>query len=92
MGVTCCRVGGLRSLDAFLGTNTTPFLAAFITHIIYGIACSDHPQNLINCYLYYCLAILKISSKSVKNFLSNIANRQINKQTNKMKTLPPWRR
>jgi len=32
--------------------------------------------------LYHCRAILKISSKSVKNFLSNVANRQTNKHTN----------
>ena len=29
----------------------------------------DHPKFLINCFLYYCRAILKISSKSTHNLL-----------------------
>ena len=29
------------------------------------------PNNLINCSLYHCRAILKISSKSAHNLLSN---------------------
>ena len=62
-------------------TNTTPFLVMFITP--YGTASSDHLQNLTNCSLYHCRAILKILSKSVKNFLRNVANRQTSKQTNK---------
>ena len=32
--------------------------------------------------MYYCRAILKISPKSVKKFLSNVANRQTNTETN----------
>ena len=40
----------------------------------------DHPQNLTSCSLHHYRAILKISSKSVKNFLSNVANRQTHKQ------------
>jgi len=43
---------------------------------------SGSPHNLMNCSLYHCRAILKISSKSVNNCLSNVANRQIDKQTN----------
>ena len=31
----------------------------------------DHPKNLINCSLYDCRAILKISSKSAYSLLSN---------------------
>jgi len=87
MGVISCLGGGLCFLDVFLVTNATPYLVMFITP--YGIASSDHLQNLISCSLYHCRAILKISSKSIKNFLSNVANSQINKQTNKMKMLPP---
>ena len=53
----------------------------------------DHLQNLNSCSLYHCRAILKISSKSVNSFLSNVANRetdrQTNKQANKVKTLSP---
>ena len=32
---------------------------------------SDHLQNLINCSLYHCKAILNISSKSALSLLSN---------------------
>ena len=55
----------------------------------------DHPQNLISSSLYYFQYFLKISSKSVYNFLSYVANKQTHKQTNKQtpaKTLAPWRR
>ena len=31
----------------------------------------DHPQSLLNCFIYHCSAILKISSKSAHNLLSN---------------------
>ena len=42
---------------------------------------SGSSHNLMNCSLYHCRAILKISSKSVNNCLSNVANRQTNKPT-----------
>ena len=32
----------------------------------------DHCQNLINWFLCHCRVILKISSKSINNFLSNV--------------------
>ena len=32
---------------------------------------SNHINNLINCSFYHCRAILKISSKSTRNLLSN---------------------
>ena len=31
----------------------------------------DHLKSLINCYLYHCRGILKMSSKSAYNILSN---------------------
>ena len=31
----------------------------------------DHSKNLINCSLYHCRAILKISSNAIYNLLSN---------------------
>ena len=31
----------------------------------------NHPQNVINCPLYHCRAILKFSFKSVHNLLRN---------------------
>jgi len=46
----------------------------------------EQSRNLTRCFLYHCRSILKISSKSVKNFLSNVANRQ-----RKAKTLRPSR-
>ena len=33
--------------------------------------CLDHPKNLTSCSLYNCRAILKMSSKSCHNLLSN---------------------
>ena len=41
----------------------------------------DHSQNLIICFLSQSGHFLKNSSKSVHNFLSNVANRETNKQT-----------
>ena len=38
--------------------------------------------NLINCSLYECWPILKISWRSVHNFLSYLANKQTDKQAN----------
>jgi len=43
----------------------------------------DHPQNLITCTLCHARHSLKISEKSVHNFLSYLANTQTNKQTNR---------
>ena len=31
----------------------------------------DHPQNLLNCPLYHCTAILRISLKSTQHLLGN---------------------
>ena len=41
----------------------------------------DHPHNLINCSSYHCRAVPNISSKSVNKCLSNITNRQTDRQT-----------
>ena len=41
-----------------------------------------HHQNLISSLLYYPGPLLKISSQSVHNFLSNVLHRQTNRQTN----------
>ena len=44
----------------------------------------DHPQNLISSSSSdFQHIFLKISSKSVHNFLTYVANKQTNKQTNK---------
>ena len=43
---------------------------------------TDCYKNLMACYLYHPQSFLKISLKSVHNFLSNPANRQT-KQTNR---------
>jgi len=53
----------------------------------------DHPQNLITCSLCHARHTLKISERSIHNFLSYLANthRQTDKQS-LAKTLPPWRR
>ena len=44
---------------------------------------SDHPQNLITGSLCHARYALKISERSVHNFLSYLADTQTNKQTNK---------
>ena len=43
------------------------------------------------CSLVHCQPSLKISCKSVQQFLHKVANRQTNRQTT-MITYPPWRR
>lgn len=43
----------------------------------------DHHQNLIDCSLTHFQHTLKISCKSVHNFLSYLGYRQTDKQTNK---------
>ena len=40
------------------------------------------PPNSISSLLYYSEPLHKISSKSVHNFLSNVVNKQTDKQTN----------
>ena len=55
----------------------------------------DHPQNWITGSFCHSRHTLKISKRSVHNFLSYLANTQADRQTNKQslaKTLPPWRR
>ena len=42
----------------------------------------DHHQSLINSSLYYLWPLRKISSQSVHNFLSNVIQRQTDRQTN----------
>ena len=44
---------------------------------------SGSAHNLVNCSLCYYGAILKISSKSVYNFSSNVDNRQTNQNGQK---------
>ena len=41
----------------------------------------DHPQNLITCRLCHARHTVKISERSVHNFLSYLADTQTNKQT-----------
>jgi len=43
----------------------------------------DHPQNLITGSLCHARHTLKISERSIHNFLSYLADSQTNKQTNK---------
>ena len=55
----------------------------------------DHPQNLTTCRVCHARRSVKISERSVHNFLSYLAHTQTDKQTIKQsltKTLPPWRR
>ena len=41
----------------------------------------DHPCSLIICSMHHCCTVLKISSKSICNFLCKIAIKQTDKQT-----------
>jgi len=65
----------------------------------------DHPQKWTTCSCCHARHIRKISERSVHNFLSYLANRQTNRQTDKnqqkhyllgggkyqkLKTFPPW--
>jgi len=43
----------------------------------------DHPQNSITCSLYHARHTLKISERSLHNFLSYLCDTQTDKQTNK---------
>ena len=44
---------------------------------------TDRYQNLMACYLYHPQSFLKISSKSIHKFSSNLANRQTDRQAHK---------
>jgi len=44
----------------------------------------DHPQNLTTCSLCHAQHTLKISERSVYNFLSHLVHTHTDKQTNKV--------
>ena len=49
-----------------------------------GLGCDlDRYQNLLTCFFYHPGPLYKISSQSVHDCLSNVANRQSDKLTNK---------
>ena len=56
-------------------------LWCFFAHLLIS-EYPDHHQNLISSSLYYPGSLHKISSQSVHNFLSNVVNRQTDKQIN----------
>ena len=58
--------------------------ATTITVFFCSLQYPDHHQNLISPSLYYSGPVRKISSQSVRNFLSNVVHRQTNKQTDKL--------
>ena len=57
-------------------------ITVFFAHILI-LQNTDHHQNLISSSLYYSGPVHKISSQSVRNFLSNVVHRQTDKQTNR---------
>ena len=90
--------GGLHSPDDFrnlTGTSLSQnlFLTKFFMKIQSvviillvvdgGLRSVDNFQNLVDCSLYCPRHFQKISSKYIHNFLSNLPNRKIDKQTNK---------
>ena len=58
-----------------------PLLWCLFAHLLI-LQYPDHHQNLISSSLYYSGPLHKISSQSVRNFLSNVVHRQTDKLTN----------
>ena len=77
-----------KVLDHYLhhDLGMLPLLRCFFAHLLI-LQYPDHHQNLISSYLYYSGPVHKISSQSVHNFLSNVAHRQTNRQTNTTKNI-----
>jgi len=83
---------GIQIVRAMRPNNNPEALGQSIPppgHVLYGIAIRilirdpDRHQNLIICSLAHCRLSLTISGKSVREFLSKVANRQqTDKQTN----------
>ena len=73
-----------KVLDHYLhhDLGVLPLLHCFFAHLLI-LQYPDHHQNLISSSLYYSGPVLKISSQSVDNFLSNVVHRQTNKQTDR---------
>ena len=58
-----------------------PLLRCLFAHLLI-LQYPDHHQNLISSSLYYSGPVHKISSQSVHNFLTNVVQRQTDRQTN----------
>ena len=59
-----------------------PLLRCFFAHLLI-LQYPDYHQNLISSSLYYSGPVHKISSQSVRNFLSNVVHRQTDRQTDR---------
>ena len=77
-----------KVLDHYLhhDLGMLPLLWCFFAHLLI-LQYPDHHQNLISSSLYYSGPVHKISSQSVHNFLSNVVQRQTNRQTNATKNI-----
>ena len=73
-----------KVLDHYLhhDLGMLPLLRCFFAHLLI-LQYPDHHQNLISSYLYYSGPVHKISSQSVRNFLSNVVHRQTDRQTDR---------
>ena len=88
--VQCKNVGPWRRKANPKGFGSLPVLRSgyataitvFFAHLLI-LEYPDHHQNLISSSLYYPGPLHKIASKSVHNFLSNVAHKQTNKQTDR---------
>ena len=72
-----------KVLDHYLhhDLGMLPLLRCFFAYLLI-LQYPDHHQNLISSSLYYSGTVHKISSQSVHNFLSNVVQRQTDRQTN----------
>ena len=61
-------------------------ITVFFAHLLI-LQYPDHHQNLISSSLYYSGPVHKISSQSVRNFLSNVVHRQTDKLTSATKNI-----
>ena len=51
----------------------------------------DQLQNLTTCSFYHPRPLYEISLQSGRNILSNVSNKQIDRQTNTTENITPWR-
>ena len=77
-----------KNLDHYLhhDLGMPPLLWWFFAHLLI-LEYPDHHQNLISSSLYYPGPLHRISSQSVRNFLSNVVHRQTDRQTNATKNI-----
>ena len=74
------------SLPAPRSGYATTIMLVFFAHLLI-LEYPYYHQNLINSSLYYPGPLHKISSQSVRNFLSNFVHRQTDRQTNVTKNI-----